>query len=80
MGPKHQDYVLGMELARWKCGSCSTESKPNTQTAFKEQRCKILAKQTKESWRNACEIFRVYTVLCDPDFLVEVTGQLGGLS
>lgn len=64
MGPKYQDYVLGVELARWECGSHSTESKPKTQTAFKEQWGKILAKQPKESWTNARDIFQaIYNAL-----------------
>lgn len=83
MGPKHQDYVLGVELTRWECGSLSTESKLKTHTAFKEQRGKTLAKQTEESWGNACDIFQAikeHTVICDPDFSVEVRGHAGGLS
>lgn len=34
MGPKRQDYILEVELARWECGNPSTESKPKTRTAF----------------------------------------------
>lgn len=83
MGPKHQDQVLGVQLARWECGNCSTESKPKTQAAFKEPWGKMLAEQTKESWRDASDIFQAikeHAVLCDPDFSAEVMGQIGGLS
>lgn len=66
MGPKQQDYTLDVKLARWECGSPSTESKPKIQTAFKGQ--------WEEIWRSlrrAGEMhlmsYKLYIVPHDPD-------------
>jgi len=64
MCPKRQDYISGVDLAKWECGSHSTESKSKTQTAFNREWGKIRAKQTKESWRNAHDIYQaIYSTL-----------------
>lgn len=66
MGPKWQDYILEVELARWECGSPSTESKPRTQTAFKGH-----WEEIRSSLRRAREMhlmsYKLYTVPHDPD-------------
>lgn len=66
MGPKWQDYILEVKLARWECGSPSTESKHKTQTIFKGQ-----WEETQSTLRRAGEMhlisYKLYTVPHDPD-------------
>lgn len=81
MGRKNEDwYVLGVQLAKWEYGSCSTESKPKTQAAFKDQWGKILAKQIKESWRNASVCPSYIQCFVIQTFLPKIVGKLGDLS
>lgn len=66
ISPKQQDYILEAELARWECGSPSTESKPKTQTAFKGQ-----WEEIQSSLRRAGQMhlmpYKPQTVPCDPN-------------
>lgn len=59
---------MEVELARWECGSPSTESKLKTQTAFKGQWEEIQStpRRTGEMHLMFCKL---YTVPHDPDLV-----------
>lgn len=66
MGPKRQDYILEVELARQECGSPFAESRLKTQTAFKGQWEEVWGslRRAREMHLMSCKL---YTVPHDPD-------------